>query len=385
MKKVPQQVQITPQNEELFKSILQAAESGNLEKLERIFEQKNVASLLDRTILSEAFYKCCCNYKTLSEHYNCLNLLLRKKADINWRHPITGMTPLMVTCKKGFLDLVRFLIDAGGNVSKVDIKNKKNALYYAIDVNTEKLDIVTMILETTKCRVNDVANDGSTTLSTALQRGHHQTVKALLKEGAKTNHILPNGQKVFDLFKKQKMSHLLQFQNFISSDSEQGSPDIKPKNYGEVNRNNEQSNRNNEHHGKRNYNSSTNYDPYNEVLNSNNFNNDRGGHKYGKNTETRNSGKSDKKGINYKDFQQLTKDNIFEFYSSYNINKEETHTKDYDQAKYSNRSKDYETKYKHRNEKDRNEKDRNEKDRHEKDRNEKGEYKNIKSSTRKND
>ena len=51
---------------------------------------------------------------------------------------------------------LRFKKNSGRSV------NKKTALFYAIDVNTEKLDIVTMILDANKNRVNDVANDGST-------------------------------------------------------------------------------------------------------------------------------------------------------------------------------------------------------------------------------
>ena len=148
-------------NLEAYKNtLIDSAEVGNLEKLEKLFEQKY--SNLDRTVFSQAFYKCCCSYKLVGDHYNCLNLLLRKKADINWRYPASGLTPLMIACKKGYIDMVKFLIDAGANVSKVDIKHKKTALFYAIDVNTEKLDIVTMILDANKFRVNDVANDAST-------------------------------------------------------------------------------------------------------------------------------------------------------------------------------------------------------------------------------
>jgi ankyrin repeat protein len=152
------------------------AQTGDLEGLENAIESQ--PNFITKKLMTEAFYKCCLSHKVMGQHENCLNLFLRKKADIDAINRETGLSPLMVCCQKGCSDLVQFLLNNGAYPNVSNRSDKKTALHWAIDTNSgENTNIVSMLLEKTRCNVNQMSSDGYTPLALALDRSRQETIK----------------------------------------------------------------------------------------------------------------------------------------------------------------------------------------------------------------
>ena len=128
----------------LEKEFITKAENGDLEGLENLFETTKPIS---KTIINQGLISLCRNYKTFGHYENCLNLLLRKKADINSKSKNNGQTPLMICAWRGCSDLVRALLERGARINIKDNHNK-SALFYAVESDHgENTNIVSMFLE----------------------------------------------------------------------------------------------------------------------------------------------------------------------------------------------------------------------------------------------
>ena len=163
-------------SDDFAKKFFLMAENGDLEGLENVFESQPKS--ISKKLINEAFYKCCLNYKVMGQHEDCLNLCLRKNADIDAFFRDTNLSPLMVCAQKGYGDLVQFLIDNGAHPNNSSRADRKTALFWAIDTNSgENINIVSMFLESEKCNVNQMSTDGCTPLTLALDRNQQKTIK----------------------------------------------------------------------------------------------------------------------------------------------------------------------------------------------------------------
>ena len=197
---------------ELITKFFDMARNGDLEGLENIIE--NEGNCITKKHMTEAFYKCCLHYKVMGQHENCLNLFIRKKADIDAIHRESGLSPLMVCCQKGCSDLVQFLLNNGAYPNVSNRGDKKTALHWAIDTKYgENTNIVSMLIEHARCNVNQTSSDGYTPLALAINRNQQKTIKLLLKADANYNQKHPNGTHLLEIFKKKNWMHLLDNMN----------------------------------------------------------------------------------------------------------------------------------------------------------------------------
>ena len=93
-------------------------------------------------------------------------------------------TILMIASAKGFLELVREIINMDAKVNQVDNQGM-TALHYAISNKAENADVVKLLLEN-KADIHAKTNyEGITPLILAVQKGHATITKMLIEENAK--------------------------------------------------------------------------------------------------------------------------------------------------------------------------------------------------------
>ena len=109
-----------------------------------------------------------CKTSHLDSSINCTQLLIDAGANLNTEEPNEGKTPLMMACKRGYLEMVSNLLNHG---AMPDLKDQKgrSALMYAIDTQAQNEDVVEQLLATT-CSVNEPTKTGETALLLAVKR-----------------------------------------------------------------------------------------------------------------------------------------------------------------------------------------------------------------------
>lgn len=101
------------------------------------------------------------------------------------RHHITKDTPLHLAARKGFLDIVELLIQAG---AFVNIPNREGHFPIHLAAAAGKTEVVKLLLAARSRRNPKDKPDKNTPLHLACSKGHNAIVKLLLAKGAKVNH-----------------------------------------------------------------------------------------------------------------------------------------------------------------------------------------------------
>ena len=114
-----------------------------------------------------------------------VGMLLEHKADVNESHREDGFTPLMQSVKTGNLTMIRFLLEAGADLS-CTCKDGRSALFVAIDMGktaAARCILGTMFDANISVDVPRLGN-GRTALMEAARRGQGDVVAALVQAGA---------------------------------------------------------------------------------------------------------------------------------------------------------------------------------------------------------
>ena len=185
-----------PQWNPTEKELLLLVESqAELESYEGLFERKKEE--INKNALNQALVSLCWNAKSSGPAHDVLNFLITRNADPNTNRGPSGSTPLMICARKGFSDIMSFLLKSDKiKVNAVDSQGR-SALIYAVDVDSgQNLNIVSSLLEN-KANINVSDQQGRTPLAIAVERAHADTVLLLLEHGADWSVKTSKGDDLF--------------------------------------------------------------------------------------------------------------------------------------------------------------------------------------------
>ena len=110
-------------------------------------------------------------------------LLLQKGADVNFRHPSSGESPLMAAVGNGMLDTAGALIAKGANVNAQDRSGRTALMRAATQTNS---GFITLLVDH-GVRINARDSSGDTALLRASNLCFYWNIEPLLKAGADPN------------------------------------------------------------------------------------------------------------------------------------------------------------------------------------------------------
>ncbi|MCE5316168.1 MAG: ankyrin repeat domain-containing protein [Parachlamydia sp.] len=120
-----------------------------------------------------------------------IKAFLQATGDIN-STDLMGSTPLHMAARRGNLDAIRILIEAGADVHKPN-QYGQTALFYAGESQTSE------VLIQNGSDVNTVDRDNGTPLHIAARRGYYDAFDALVTHGADINQVDNDGKTPFDI------------------------------------------------------------------------------------------------------------------------------------------------------------------------------------------
>jgi ankyrin repeat protein len=97
----------------------------------------------------------------------------------------------MFAAEKGAIEYLQTLIDIGAYIDFEDAE-RKTALFYAIEANTENVDAVSILLAG-GANINHETKGGITPFLRAVEKNYFEIVKQFLGKGALVNAALENG------------------------------------------------------------------------------------------------------------------------------------------------------------------------------------------------
>jgi ankyrin repeat protein len=120
----------------------------------------------------------------------------------------SGMTPLHMACKNGYLDVVQFLLSKGAAVNEAAIAGRTPLLYITVDGEDEceafpfapipytgisRLEVAKILLDR-GANIHAATADGQTVLHGASCSGDTEFIRYLVKHGANVRAIAANGE-----------------------------------------------------------------------------------------------------------------------------------------------------------------------------------------------
>ena len=109
--------------------------------------------------------------------------IVEMKADVDKQNKKDGFTSLRMAAKKGYLDIVKYLIEADADVN---LQDKKGDLALIMAANQGHIDTVRYLIEA-NASVNMQNEEGATALLLAAQNGHMDIVKCLIQLNSNVN------------------------------------------------------------------------------------------------------------------------------------------------------------------------------------------------------
>lgn len=158
-----------------------ACEKGDLEMVEVLLKEDFNVNYVTAISLRSPLH-----LAATEGHRELVRFLLDNGADID-KLNITGESALYLAGKHGHLDIAEDLLERGANLNPVEKECAESVyppLYMAAaDGNSA---FVTLLLDK-GAKVNQVCNNGETPLHVACGKGHYEVVKILLSRGANIN------------------------------------------------------------------------------------------------------------------------------------------------------------------------------------------------------
>ncbi|XP_059139290.1 serine/threonine-protein phosphatase 6 regulatory ankyrin repeat subunit C-like [Physella acuta] len=146
-----------------------------------------------------------------------LELFVDHKPDVNVQNA-KGETPLMMACRRGNINVVRYLISLGADVTLVDV-NKDTALHHTTLKAKEMCRYNNVILEMLSCTITHLIENnaniharngqGNTALHLAAKFDLEHLISVLIKHGANVNDQNNEGNTPLFLMTNDKLIHFL--------------------------------------------------------------------------------------------------------------------------------------------------------------------------------
>jgi ankyrin len=144
-----------------------------------LFKKKRICLMDKRTTVKadtkEAHSNCHQRYLDIAKE------LIEKRAEVNMKNK-NGASPLHLAVMEGHLDLTKVLLDAGARVKD---KEKNNAIHLA--TSTGQSEILKLVINKNKSKLNDQNADKNTPLHLALNLGNIDIIRILIDNGANIN------------------------------------------------------------------------------------------------------------------------------------------------------------------------------------------------------
>ncbi|KAH9104106.1 hypothetical protein LEN26_010297 [Aphanomyces euteiches] len=160
--------------QKLENSLHDAAESGDTKKIEAILSKGVQVDTLgddldDVTPL----------YRSASEgHGEAVEVFLKNGANVNFKAPRTGNTPLIIATINGYMDVIKVLLNDSN--LELDAQDKRGSSSLFLAASSGKSDVVQALLDKS-ASIDLQDNNGKTALHIASEKGHADVVKVLIK------------------------------------------------------------------------------------------------------------------------------------------------------------------------------------------------------------
>ncbi|KAK0636779.1 ankyrin repeat-containing domain protein [Bombardia bombarda] len=160
-----------------------AASCGQDEVIETLFEITGSSELPDHHVTAALVMAAFCGHESTIR-------LLAPKGDLNsvsnTSSPNNNRTPLEAAASKGYLHLVKLLLELGATTTAIDEGRYAGALNASIDTDSRSLEVVQALLDA-GADVDEICSCHESALLHAIRRGDIDVVKILVNRGANVN------------------------------------------------------------------------------------------------------------------------------------------------------------------------------------------------------
>lgn len=165
-------------------NVHELADLGDKAKLQEWFDSYNEGASPDLNAGDKENGFSALHFAAAKGHFECLQLLLSKGANVNNNQNTYNTTPLHEGARGGNTECVKLLIESGANVNAQDHKGWSVLHYAVINENEETVEAILQTLIDKGAMVGVSTLSGETALHVAADRGNSKALSLLIRHGA---------------------------------------------------------------------------------------------------------------------------------------------------------------------------------------------------------